>query len=672
MDTIPIGADGYYHPSDDDEVSRLILCANAERLKVRVRGSGHSINLAIFTDLFREGEGDKGGIDIMLDQLNFDRTEEKVRIDKAKMEVRVKAGCHLGMDPYDPAGVSNVVNSLLHQLDQAGLAVSDLGGIIHQAVGGFLATGSSGGSLSDAFNEQLIGLRFVSGTGQIHDLRRDRPEDEGLLLAAGVSMGLLGIITEATFSLIPKFNIIGEQTTTTVDDCSIDLFGDGSDSKPSLEQFLRQNRYARLMWWPQNKVERMVVWKARDMKDSDYNAETGSPEHFKPRPYSEFPVFGNSDLPTESGSEALAEGLGGLFYSIAGNWHRLLERLKPSIPIRLFLNLITWLYPGIILPAVIKAFVPLDTDENPISHKPSGPQKFWDVWWHGLPMDNDIDDKLMPTDFTEIWIPISKTKEVMQKLRDFYREGGYEATGSYSCELYAAKKSAFWMSPAHGTDVFRVDVFWFGYNEGNPAVDYYTQFWDLLTKDFDCRFHWGKHMPVNPEYLSRQYPKWKDFMALREKMDPKQIFVTEYWHDRLGIEPCTRTQPLAPLRPEGTMSKPAKTIFYFGFYMILEVVLLLWSPDFLMKMAGIDPSADVWLRLIGGIVAGLTIYYFSISLRRIRALYRVPVYERTAVFLTALALYLFNHAPLAALLVGIVDLLGAMWTLWALKSEQRT
>jgi hypothetical protein len=73
--------------------------------------------------------------------------------------------------------------------------------------------------------------------------------------------------------------------------------------------------------------------------------------------------------------------------------------------------------------------------------------------------------------------------------------------------------------------------------------------------------------------------------------------------------------------------------------------------------------------LIGGIVAGLTIYYFRISLRQIRALYPIPVYERTVVFLTALALYLFDHAPLAVLLVGIVDFLGAMWTLWALKTE---
>lgn len=668
MDTIP-GADGYYHPASDDQVAQLIERANAEHLKIRVRGSGHSIKYAIFTDHFLEGEGDKDGIDVLLDQLNFEGTDEKVRIDKTRMEVRVKAGCHLGYDPYDPAGVSNLVNSLLFQLDQEGLAVPDLGGIIHQAVGGFLATGSSGGSLMGAFGDQLIGLRLISGTGEIHELRKDRAEDQDLFLAAGVSMGLLGIITEATFKLVPKFNIIGEQTTTTVDGCTIDLFGNGAGGKPSLEEFLRQTRYARLMWWPQSKVERMVVWKAHDMKDSDYNSQTGSPEHFKPKPYQEFPVFGDSDMPAESGSEALAEGLGGLFYSLAGNWHRLLAKLQPSFIVRLFLKIIGWLYPGHILPAVIKAFSPLDTDLDPISHKPSGPQIFWDVWWHGLPMDNDVDDKLMPTDFTEIWIPISKTAEVMQKLRDFYRETGYTATGSYSCELYAAKKSDFWMSPSYGGDVFRVDVFWFGYNEGNSATDYYPQFWDLLTKDFDCRFHWGKHMPINPEYLSKQYPKWKVFMALREKMDPKQIFVTEYWRDRLGIEPYALKQPLAPLRPEGTMSKPAKTIYYFGFYMILEVVLLLWSPAFLMKPAGIDPSATVWLRLIGGIVAGLTIYYFRISLRQIRALYPIPVYERTLVFLTALALYLFDHAPLAVLLVGIVDFLGAMWTLWALKTE---
>jgi len=151
-----------------------------------------------------------------------------------------------------------------------------------------------------------------------------------------------------------------------------------------------------------------------------------------------------------------------------------------------------------------------------------------------LPMDNRVDDKLVPTDFTEIWIPLSQTAEVMRRLRTFYKQKGYAATGSYSCELYAAKRSDFWMSPSYGDDVFRVDVFWFGYNESDPAVSYYPQFWKLL-QDLPCRFHWGKYMPVNPQYLKKQYPQWEAFMALRAKHDPNQIFVTDYWRQRLGI-----------------------------------------------------------------------------------------------------------------------------------------
>ncbi len=125
----------------------------------------------------------------------------------------------------------------------------------------------------------------------------------------------------------------------------------------------------------------------------------------------------------------------------------------------------------------------------------------------------------------------------MTALRDFYKQNGYKATGSFSCEIYSAKKSGFWMSPSYDRDVIRVDIFWFGYNSGNPAENYYPQFWNLLmnNKDLSCRFHWGKYIPVAPEYLNAQYPKWNAFMALREKMDPYQIFLTDYWRKRLGI-----------------------------------------------------------------------------------------------------------------------------------------
>ncbi|MDZ7266968.1 MAG: hypothetical protein ONB48_05650 [candidate division KSB1 bacterium] len=544
MEKLQRGWDGFYHPRSEDEVRTLILHARREGCQTRVRGSGHSVNRAIYTEDF--GRAHRAGLDLMLDQLSFTpgNPDDKVRIDAKNKTVAVKAGCHLGFDPYDPAGVSSWQNSLLYQLAQQGLGVADLGGIIHQAVGGFISTGSSGGSLQDSFGEAIIGLKLIDGTGKLHELTRAGGDDK--FFAAGVSMGLLGIITEVTFSLVENFNIIGEQSTTDIDKTPIDLFGNGTAGKPSLQNFLYQKDfpYIRLMWWPQQKVERFVVWKAKKMQSSDYNSATGTPQDFKPQPYWEFPRFGKfnfktkrfaADIPTEGPSELMAEGAGGLFYSIVGNWHQAVALLKPGFLAKCALKIVDWLFPKQILPAVLKAFNPRDSDPDPVSGKPSGPQKFWDYYWSSLPMDNRVDDKLVPTDFTEIWIPISHTAEVMRTMRDFYKKGGYKATGSYSCELYSAKKSDFWLSPSFGEDMFRVDIFWFGYNADDPQQVYYPQFWKLLMPRFPCRFHWGKYLPVDPNYLRAQYPKWEAFMKLRAEMDPQQIFVTPYWRERLGV-----------------------------------------------------------------------------------------------------------------------------------------
>lgn len=512
---LPVSSDGFYHPSNDEEVKELILCAKSEGRKIRVRGSAHSVKAAIFA----EGNND---MNVILDKML------KVRIDKDKMKVTVQAGCHLGRDPYDPTGTSNLINSLFYQLDQESLAVPDMGGIIHQTIGGFTSTGSAGGSVIHAFSDQIAEIKLIDGNGETHILTRESGDD--LFFAAGVSLGLLGIITEVTFNLVKKFEIIGEETTTTVDDCAIDIFRDGNGNKPSLQKFLTETEYTRLMWWPQQRLERMVVWKASQMMDSDYSpynpitkTGTGTKDNFHAKPYLEFDKLWGTEFPEESA--------GGLFYSLVGNWKRL-ESLKISTLAKLLLKIIGWLYPKHILPLVLKEFVPLDPEKTP-----PGPQKFWDIWYKGLPMDNRVNDRLVPVEFTEIWIPLEKAAAVMRKMRDYYKSAGYSATGSFSCEVYAAKKSDFWLSPSYNRDVIRIDVFWFTYNMGDPAQVYYPQFWNLLMndKDFSCRFHWGKYMPVNPEYLRKQYPKMDEFLAFRKQLDPNNIFLTKYWQERLGI-----------------------------------------------------------------------------------------------------------------------------------------
>lgn len=552
---ISMASDGYYHPASESELVALVRWAYETDRQLRVRGSTHTFpHRAIFTD--RDPGKTKREVNLMLDRYRAIRW-----VDESKGIVEVDAGCNLSVNPYDPTHTSTIQNGLLYNLQQRGWALSDLGGITHQTVSGFLSTGSSGGSLKYGIDENIIALRIIDGTGTIRELSRERDPDS--FLAAGVSMGLLGVISKVTFQCIPTFNIEGSESTTLEADCEIDLFGPGTGTRPSLEKFLRDTEYTRLMWWPQPNVKRVVVWKAHRIPPKP---------DFVPKPYEEI-----------GADPEVSEVLAGLLLSILGNLDdlrhlpkkiepifsyvdsALLEKLEEqgfSPPVREALSAIISAlleldvdglleFPGIdligrllkerlveILPLVYKPFVPLDSEK-----KPPGPQQFRDYWWTGLPMDNGIDDVLLPTYFTEIWIPVSKTQAVMSKLRDFFEAGGLAATGTYSFEIYGTKTSPFWMSPSSdGDPVVRVDVFWFGYNAGDPARDLYPQFWDLLAP-FGFKLHWGKFLPFDPppekrwaKYFAQQYRHFNDFLALRAKLDPKNIFLTDYWREHLGLE----------------------------------------------------------------------------------------------------------------------------------------
>ena len=62
-----------------------------------------------------------------------------VFIDKEKKRATVKAGTNLDVDPEESD--STEANSLVRQLQAAGFALPETGGITHQTVGGFLSTG---------------------------------------------------------------------------------------------------------------------------------------------------------------------------------------------------------------------------------------------------------------------------------------------------------------------------------------------------------------------------------------------------------------------------------------------------------------------------------------------------------------------------------------------------
>ena len=560
----------YTHVSTLSDLQERITNAAKTGQKIRVRGAMHSACDAILTD-----PGAAGASMLYLDgelaTVGMHPTDPHV--------VRVGGGMRLGADPDEDVAEQD---SLLYWLANRSPAwsVPDLGGITHQSVGGFLSTGSSGGSLRYSFEQAIRGFTFVDGTGQAHAVS-NMPGDD-LYAALGVSMGLLGVITSVDIEPVPRFAIKGQESTTDIDKAAFDLFEPGPGG---LEAFLRANDYCRIMWWPQPRVNKLVTWTAqripleagfipkpyRELGDSDENPRSYPPELWNtlvPRLVmavaadwrallSLFEAH-RAELPgvmtefIEQLAEAIVkEGAEGVRKVLESGTNEEIQEVGVDLYFSLLGNrqsnpLATRLFEGIFggeteweetwSPLINDKIFLIDDADKVVP----GPQLFHDYGDTGLPMDDQISDLLMPTEFTELWIPIEYTAQTMKLLAKHYQQG-YAATGTYACELYAAKASDFWLSPASGGDVIRVDLFWFGRNGDMTAPQFYQQFWDLLEANgIPFRPHWGKYIPsptapFGPSYYARVYPRLADFLDLRATMDPKEVFVTGYWRSQLGI-----------------------------------------------------------------------------------------------------------------------------------------
>ncbi|HEX2087202.1 MAG TPA: D-arabinono-1,4-lactone oxidase [Solirubrobacteraceae bacterium] len=587
------GDDGYHHPASEDELVALVRMAYREGRQLRVRGAAHSISHAIYTDPLDRLEnrvliqapppGD--GINVMLDRYAGWRV-----VDEERRLVEADAGLHLGADPGDPLHGSPLEKSLLWNLHQRGWTLFDTGGVTHQTVSGFTATGSAGGSVQATANRNLHGFRVVDGRGDVHDVTRDGDADA--FDAMCPNLGLLGVVSKITFECTDTFDVSGQEAATTIEGCAVDLFGAGGDGRPSLEEFLRGAQFSRLEWWPQRGAERVLVWQCQSLPPQPGFRRTpyrrfgdDDPERTQHFISVLFTILGNLDdlsrarQRLEDDFEALeralemlaeTEGLGHagdvlaafLSRAIALGVDAAITMLQPIAGL-LKETIPQW------YPKLIDAFVPLDEDRKGVGK--GQPATFRDHAFLGLPMDNAADDTLLPTQFTEIWVPLGRTREVMGLLRDYFAapeddDEAYRRTGTYAWELYAAEPSPFWLNASYsaGDDewkdgAFRVDPYVFAENAGDPRDTLFAPVWELLReRGVPFRLHWGKFHPAVArgddrwvEFLRAQYPRWDDFLALRERRDPNNLFLTDYWRHRFGLWDAPRPTPQPGSSPNG-------------------------------------------------------------------------------------------------------------------------
>ena len=117
------------------------------------------------------------------------------------------------------------------------------------------------------------------------------------------------------------------------------------------------------------------------------------------------------------------------------------------------------------------------------------------------------------------------------------------------------------------------------------------------------------------------------------------------------------------------MSKAAVSILVFGIYMVMVGLTMLVFPNQLLSLFGYPTTTEVWIRILGFIAAILGYYYIVAARYELTPFFWASVYARPLLIVCFVGLLLLRLAEPTLVLFGAIDLLGAMWTAWALRSS---
>lgn len=115
------------------------------------------------------------------------------------------------------------------------------------------------------------------------------------------------------------------------------------------------------------------------------------------------------------------------------------------------------------------------------------------------------------------------------------------------------------------------------------------------------------------------------------------------------------------------MTPAARSILVFGIYLVVLGLSLMTVPNLVLAPFGFPPTNEVWLRVAGSETAIIG-WFFLVSARHgTDSFFRATLFARAFLFLSLCAYVLFGLAPPQLILFGVIDLIGAAWTFFALR-----
>ena len=115
------------------------------------------------------------------------------------------------------------------------------------------------------------------------------------------------------------------------------------------------------------------------------------------------------------------------------------------------------------------------------------------------------------------------------------------------------------------------------------------------------------------------------------------------------------------------MTASAKSVLVHGIYLAASGALLIASPNTLLSLLGLAPTNEVWIRIVGVLTLILGFYFVQAARKNVMEFIRWTITARFTFLFFIVVFVLFGLANPIVILFGLIDLLGALWTLWTLR-----
>ncbi len=114
-----------------------------------------------------------------------------------------------------------------------------------------------------------------------------------------------------------------------------------------------------------------------------------------------------------------------------------------------------------------------------------------------------------------------------------------------------------------------------------------------------------------------------------------------------------------------------QTVFGHGIYLVAVALGLFLAPGLVRVLLPFSPEVDWWNRILALPVLNLGILCIGVAWIRSRLLMKLTAATRLLVMASIGTLVALRAAPPIALGVGIIDLVSAALTIWALVAERK-